>query len=184
MAEHIRNGTATAVSDGSYSPGHSTSGFILTRRNRRGPRFHDIRGSNIVPGIPEEQDSYRAELGGAMGALTALELVCSVYNITQGSAECGFDGLAAMEKVSADKDPSVEDKAYDIIMAVRNKAESLPIQITWRHTEGHQDDNAMFHQLDRWAQLNVQADGIAKNLLRKINQGTSTLPWPGMLSHE
>jgi hypothetical protein len=58
-----------------------------------------------------------------------------------------------------------------IIMAVRTKAESLPIQITWRHLKGHQDNNAMFHQLDRWAQLNVQADGIAKNLLRKINQG-------------
>jgi hypothetical protein len=105
LASLIREGTAIAVSDGSHSPGHSTPGFILTRRSRKGPCVHDISGSNIVPGIPDEQDSYRAELGGAMGALATLELVCKVHNITEGSVELGFDGLVAMEAVSLPKDP-------------------------------------------------------------------------------
>ena len=75
MAQMLQEGTAIAVSDGSHCPGHSTSAFILTRRFKKGPAFINIKGSNVLPGNPEEQDSYRAELGGVMGVVVTIQII-------------------------------------------------------------------------------------------------------------
>ena len=95
VAQMLQEGTAIAVSDGSHCPGHSTSAFILTRRSKKGPSFVNVRGSNVVPGNPQEQDSYRAELGGVMGIAIALQLICSLHRVTHGSIEIGLDGESA-----------------------------------------------------------------------------------------
>ena len=44
------------------------------------------------------------------------------------------------------------------------------------HIKGHQDENCLFHHLDRWAQLNVIADQKAKDRLQShIANGQETL---------
>ena len=167
MAEAIQQGLAIAVSDGSYAQGRSTSAFIITKRHRDGRMFSNVTGSNIVPGLQDEQDSYRAEIGGVMGILTAVEILCSKYAIQSGSLELGLDGKSAKEAIFSDLPPKVEAKAYDLLRATRGVLSRLPIHVTGRHIEGHQDKHIPKSRLDLWARLNVDMDRKAKARLAK-----------------
>ena len=97
MASAIQEGTAIGVSDGSHDTVRCTSAFIITHRRQGNTsnRFCNVKGNNVVPGVPHEQDSYRAELGGLMGLLVTLEMPCQVHQIQQGSIELGLDGEGA-----------------------------------------------------------------------------------------
>jgi len=145
--------------------------FILTRRSSKGGQFQPIQGSNIVPGIPTEQDSYRAELGGVMGILTTLELLCSFHHLNNGFIEIGLDGESALQAVFHSGPPTVDAKAQDLIRCIQAKLQALPLNITGRHIKGHQDKHKSYSQLDRWAKLNVQMDKAAKQLLAKVRDG-------------
>ncbi len=169
IAGTIRQGTAIAVSDGSYGAGFSTSGFVLTSRKKGTPsKVHPVTGSNIVPGSSEDHDSYRAELGGVMGVVVTLALICSLHNVLSGSIEIGLDGEEAMKSIFAEGEPKVDASAYDMITDIRRKLRSLPIVVTGRHIKGHQDKEVHRSNLDRWANLNIDMDEKAKALLARV----------------
>ena len=175
IAQLIQEGQAIAVSDGSYDQGISTSAFVLTSRTKPTQPLANVTGSNVVPGNPSEQDSYRAELGGIMGILTALEIICNLHSITHGEIEIGLDGEGAYKVIFTDKWVKAKDKAYDLINAVRHKLSSLPLTIKGRHIHGHQDNKKAYAQLNRWEKLNVQVDKAAKRRLA----AAKLLPLPG-----
>jgi hypothetical protein len=54
---------------------------------------------------------------------------------------------------------------FDLIRAINKLRKRCPVTTTLKHVKGHQDDNENFYQLDRWAQLNVMADTMAKRKL-------------------
>ena len=60
MAAAIQEGTAIGVSDGSHETVHCTSAFIITHRKRGNTsnRFCNVKGTNVVPRVPHEQDSH------------------------------------------------------------------------------------------------------------------------------
>jgi hypothetical protein len=60
---------------------------------------------------------------------------------------------------------SLNDPGYDLIMAIHHLRWDL--EITWqlRHIMGHQDEKIAFNHLDRWGQMNVEADLCAKNYI-------------------
>jgi hypothetical protein len=51
---------------------------------------------------------------------------------------------------------------FDLPQDIRAKLSRSPVTWYWRWIEGHQDDSKTFEELDRWAQLNVICDGLAK----------------------
>lgn len=61
IAEAIKNGTARAISDGSFRPIEKTgtSGFIITPGKTTDKSY---KGCNWVPGLEDEQSLYRSEL--------------------------------------------------------------------------------------------------------------------------
>ena len=129
-----------AVSDGSHQDDLATSGFILTTKNPKEElSIPPIHGSNIIPGTPEDQDSYRGELGRVMGIVTTLQLLCKLHNITNGATQIGLDGKEAKNSVFSERPPRVFSPSYDLIMAIRRKIAALPLTITGKHIKGHQD---------------------------------------------
>ncbi|HEY9818173.1 MAG TPA: hypothetical protein V6D20_20565, partial [Candidatus Obscuribacterales bacterium] len=76
IATAIINGTAKAVSDGSYKSGHSTAGFILLGSNKD----QELEGVNTTPGAKLEQSAYRAELSGIAGIASALSCLCKKHD--------------------------------------------------------------------------------------------------------
>jgi hypothetical protein len=165
LAESIKIGTATAVSDGSYRYPIGTSGFVLRGTNRK----LGALGLNTVPGNANEQSSFRSELAGISGVIAILSAVCNKHKITSGSIKIALDGQQAMIKVSSPYPPSPTDPDYDLITDIRKKLTKLPITTTLQWIEGHQDKLIPFSRLSPLAQDNVLADGLAKNHLNNLH---------------
>jgi hypothetical protein len=160
VATAIRSGHAIAVCDGSYKDSFGTAAFVLegaTSANR-------VVAVHIVPGAPEEQSSFRSELSGILGVVYMVQLICTTYQITSGSICLGCDGEQALtQALDETKSGRVEVKRsdYDILSAIRAALKWSPLTWTFRHVRGHQDDDGTC-VLDRWAQLNVEMDLLAK----------------------
>ena len=177
LAAKIIQGEAIAVSDGSSDAGWATSAFIITPRHQKAAKTTPpLTGRNIVPGHINDLHSYRAELGGVMGIVTALTLLCKLHHITQGSIEIGLDGDSALQAVMRDEDPKAHDPSYDLILEIRRKLKALPITVSGRHIQGHMDKTTPYHMLDRWSKLNVDMDGQARELLENTRARSTNNP--------
>ncbi|HEY9814429.1 MAG TPA: hypothetical protein V6D20_01275, partial [Candidatus Obscuribacterales bacterium] len=150
----IINGTAKAVSDGSYKSGHSTAGFILLGSNKE----QELEGVNTTPGATLEQSAYRAELSGVAGIASALSCLCKTHDITAGTITIGLDGEKALYALAKTATPLPTDASFDLIMDTRHNLANLPITIKWNWIKGHQDKKTPKHLLDEWAQLNIRMD--------------------------
>jgi hypothetical protein len=93
LADAIRLGTATAISDGSFQSGIGTSAFIL-RSNDSSKR---ITGVNAVPGAEAIQSAYWSELAGISGSLAILQATCLLHDISSGQITIGLDGDQALK---------------------------------------------------------------------------------------
>jgi hypothetical protein len=75
MATAIKNGTAIAVSNGSYKDGHGTAAFILKTSNNY-DRTGRIVGVNSIPGEPIDQSSYCSEIVSMSGIVETVGILC------------------------------------------------------------------------------------------------------------
>ena len=168
LAAAITGNYAIAVSDGSFKDKFGTSAFVLEGRDHTGR----ILGENCVPGHTTEQSSYRSELAGVEGILTTVQLLCQLHHLTQGSIEIGLDNTTAIENVTAEWEPTCKAPDFDLVYNIRQHLKALPIQCTFRHVKGHQDDHLDLSKLDRWELLNVEMDTRAKQHLANCYQPT------------
>jgi hypothetical protein len=159
IAKAIRDGTAIAVSDGSFKDSHGTAAFILKGSLPVGR----IVGVNVIPGAEESQTAYRSELGGVAGILEALHCICRANHITYGKVEVGLDGDQARKEAFGiwPLDPSRPD--FDLLVHIRGMIRLSPLELTSRWIESHQDNTRSLATLDRWGKLNVECDGLTKS---------------------
>jgi hypothetical protein len=142
LAEAIRRGRAIAVSDGSYKDDFGTAAYVLegeTAANR-------IVCALATPGIPEDQSSFRSELAGLYGIVMMVQAICHQFGITSGGIEVGCDGLIALQRAFGEDfmvTPDIKDSDYDLLSATRKILAESPVIWTWRHVEGHQDDDGI-----------------------------------------
>jgi hypothetical protein len=115
VAEAIGQGKCRAVTDGTHKLQEGAASFAVHGITSR----HQLMGSNRTPGRRDEITPYRAELGGVMGILVLLTVLCQLHNITAGKVELGLDCEAAIKALSAEKDPKVSAVDYDLVMEGR-----------------------------------------------------------------
>jgi hypothetical protein len=175
MAQAIRQGTAIAVSDGSYKDGRGTAAFIL-ETSENSTETGRIVGVNSIPGEKEDQTSYRSEIGGVSGIVETVAILCARYSITSGALEVGLDGDQAMKNIFGNWPLHPKQADYDLLKDLRKKIKESPVTWTGRWVEGHQDDQLQFEDLDRWSQLNVECDGLAKDYWNACMESNSWLP--------
>ncbi len=155
----IREGTAIAVSDGSYKDQYGMAALVIEGSYQQGR----ILGKVIAPGGPEAHSPYRSELAGIYATMVAVHNICSFYKITEGNIEFACDGFSALDKAfSYVSMISVDEPSYDMLLAIRQQWAYSPILWKIRHVEGHQDDMQSVESLDRWGKLNVEMDKAAK----------------------
>jgi hypothetical protein len=172
LVRDIQQGTASAVSDGSYKNDNGTSAFLLCADDVD----NCIIGVNAVPGAPSEQSAYRSELAGVSGILMAIKLVCKKFKITSGSVEIGLDGQQALEAAGGNWPLKVHQPDFDLLKDIRTKVQQLPIDITGHWLRGHQADHNDYQNLDTRAKLNIQADSIAKAFWNHCEKSNKRLP--------
>jgi hypothetical protein len=174
ISKAIKKGTAIAVSDGSYKDARGTAAFILERSDLKDKKGHII-GVNLIPGEPTDQSAYRSELGGVSGIIETVGILCRLYSIQDGIIEVGLDGEQAMKSLSSTWPLHPRQADYDLLQDIRAKIAKSPITWKWRWVEGHQDDSKNYSGLDRWSQLNVECDGLAKDYWNACMETDSSL---------
>ena len=154
----IVEGTAMAVSDGSFKDSFGTSAWTL--RGASNEEF--ITGVNVVPGSDDDQSAFRSELAGLYGIIIATTTLCSFHAITNGCITVACDGESALDYIFDwdKKGLKASTPHLDIIEASRKLIRGSSLQWKFRHVYGHQDD--FVGPLDRWATLNVEMDLAAK----------------------
>ena len=156
----IRSSHAFGLCDGSYKLHHGTAAFSL----QDGPsKVGRILGCNRTPGHPDDQSSFRSELGGILGLAILLRQLCTDHHIMHGGIEIAFDCLSALKTVFEHEWDEPQQSCYDLIHQIRREVQASPLQWTWRHVKGHQDKNTHFAALDWRSQLNIEMDGLAKS---------------------
>lgn len=170
VANAIADGQACAVADGSYMPNLTTNlataAWCIEDKRATGT---SCSGVTAVSGTEKERNAYRAELQGIHTLLMAVKAVCTFFHITNGSMELYCDCESAL-RLSGYKNLqfSLSTKHADLIRAIRIITSKLPISVTFLDIAGHQDDDLLYEQLDRPAQLNVDMDRKAKSYLRRL----------------
>jgi hypothetical protein len=96
VAQAIIQGTAIAICDGSYKDHFGTAGFAIQKGTNRAQR---ILGANFTPGHQDDQNPYRAKIGGIFAIVVIVEALVQKYHIRTGTIELGCDcssGLTAI----------------------------------------------------------------------------------------
>jgi hypothetical protein len=181
IAQAIQNGTAIALSDGSFKDGFGTSAIIIEASDPG----DNIIAVNVVPGCKDTQSSFRSKLSGIFGQVIMINTICQLYGITHGSITCGCDGEDALrQSFSPYHTASTKGSQFDLLSAIQTAIKSSPITWKFQHVKGHQDKDADA-TLDRWAILNIQMDSLAKmywmEMFHQAPQSTSFITgeyWP------
>jgi hypothetical protein len=164
----IENGSALAVSDGSFSDTRKagTAGWIIEDSNQA----QQLRGTAQSPGSAEAQCSHRSELLGILGIICHINQFCSRHNITNGSVTIGCDGIGAIQSVNTERICKSSHKHFDIIQSIKASMLKSTVQWNFRHVKGHQDDTIHYNDLTRESQLNICTDNMAKDSLQEMIQ--------------
>jgi hypothetical protein len=150
----LQQGTAIAVSDGSFKNERGTASMIIL-----GEGNSRIRADVHVPGEPVDQCSFRSEAAGMYSICLMTEILCEHFKIQTGAIEIACDGLSPLQKCAImDERGRPQNKHYDFIDAIRAKIAKSPLTWTLRHVKGHQEGD----DLDIYARLNEEMDTACK----------------------
>ena len=124
--------------------------------------------------------SYGGEIYGIYLILRFLNIMWPQESIWSGLIQIKCDNLTGINDCSYLELKLPKSKKFRALLrAIRKnmrKLEKRGLKFVLGHIKGHQDDNCLFHHLDRWAQLNVIVDQKAKKRLQiHIAYGRDTI---------
>jgi hypothetical protein len=93
IVDSIREGTVTAVSDGSYKDTFGTAAWVLLAEET----VAYITGCMLYPGAARDHSSYRSILDGLYSVLTVTSKMYEYYNMQEGGITIGCDGLSTLD---------------------------------------------------------------------------------------
>ncbi len=153
IAEAIRNRVAKVKDT------YGTAAWVLEGDNSAGR----IIGRVISPGTGSDQSAYRSELSGILAIMMMVKHICSYHHITDESVELACDRLSALNKTFSQVSIlQLDDPNYDLIVAIKHQWLYSPLLWKITHVKGQQDNYVAVRQLDRWGQLKVEMDLLAK----------------------
>jgi hypothetical protein len=160
IVRDIENGTAVAVSDGSYKDNGGTAAWII--ENKSGTQR--IVGQVNVPGTVSDQSAYRSEIAGIYGSILVIETIKDALGLEKGGIMIVCDGKNALEQAlnTEYNITSCQQQHFDLLSGIQGYIRDSCIQYTAKHIKGHQDDTKELNELDRLSVLNVEADLYAK----------------------
>jgi len=178
VIQALCNGKVVAVSDGSFKDYARAAAWTIkgdTTDNR-------VVGTGLTPGNAVDQSAYRSELFGLWGILASLKQFSEDNSIAHGHLMIACDGLSALKKAQSNYPTDPGEAHHDLISAIKNLRAALPLQISFTHIKGHQDQG-LITALPRLAWMNIEMDALAK---QKLSQGeritmTDQIPFKGWI---
>ena len=152
----IVEGTAQCVSDGSAKNGRCSMAFQSIGTDIDQPA---IEGGQGLPGSYVDNNSFRGEVAGLLGAVVTVNFLCIIYNIHHGSITMGCDNKGALSAGFHSTWVPPCQPSRDILQALHHQLQSSPLTWHTQHVKGHQDDVKQI--LTQWEQGNVRVDEMA-----------------------
>ena len=172
LLQDIKNGNARAVTDASVSlyTEIGASSFVITSLDLK----TSISGSHGTPRGSTKMDSYRAELYGIFSILICLKHITLEHKINKGSIIIACDNKASLNNaLNYDTRASTNQGSYDILWAIQDLKNSIPIKLIPQHVKAHQDKIKTKSQLTLLETLNCLMDINAGEYRRYIEQTPS-----------
>jgi len=160
LIQAIYNGQAVTVSNGSFKDQARAATWMIEGQMAE----HQLLGTGLTPGHPEDQSAYWSELFGLWGILASLKQFADTHNIGHGQVTIACNSQSALKKAQQDY-PTEPGKAhYDLISTIQNLQWVIPIKLRFEHIKGHQDQG-MITALPWLAWMNIEMDLQAKHAL-------------------
>jgi len=172
----FHTGQVVVVSDGSYM--HTTRATTWTIE--AATASNRIVSTGYTPGVERNQSAYQSELFGLWGILHTVKKFITGMGLTKGPMTIACDGLSALKQAQYQQytDPTVAH--YDLIGAICQLQDMLPVDITFEHVKGHQDNSQSLALLwTTW--MNIKMDAWAKQKAQTPYQGPAqyNIPFKG-----
>jgi hypothetical protein len=172
----IQDGTACAISDGSFKNQSGAAGFsiICPKTESSYTAKHTVQGPSTA------NSAYRSELSGILGILTLANLLCIHDGLHSGGVTLACDGLSALQQAFYDGPAVVTRPDFDLIHTIRHYLRVSQLKWTSQHVRGHQEDFKEWAELTWWEKQNVRMDHAAKDKMLR----PWTAPSQRISSHE
>ena len=159
----LLNGTALAVSDGSFFPEQKVGSCAWVLASSDGSEY--IAGGGLIPGSADDQSSYRSELGGQVGIANVVNslILPQTKDNKKRYITTICDGLSALETVGKEiAFIKVKHKHADLISITSSLWNTSAFHFTREHVKAHQDDFHMPLTIEETLYCNM--DTLAKEI--------------------
>jgi hypothetical protein len=89
----IRIGTCSCITDGSFKNKHGTAAWKII--NLSSPD-HTMEGQVVTLGFSYQQDAYRSELSRLYASVTAINVLTTYFQISEGPVTLACDNISAI----------------------------------------------------------------------------------------
>jgi len=153
IAQAIVEGSAIAVSDGSYKDGYGTASWTIQDESGQ-----SVDGNLVCPGLTLDMSSFRSELAGLYSIALITLHICKFFHIQEGAITVGCNGRSALTQIFQ-SNIDVDAPCHDLVLATRHLIKSSAI--TWKpfHVKGHQDSTGA---------VLVQGEKITSKLSKRL----------------
>jgi len=129
VVEAIAQGTALAVSDGSFKEGRGVAAWTI-----KGPMANNkITGACLVPGTVEDHSAFWSELMGIFGILLTVQYIMMDNDTGQGTIWVCCDGKSALGRAESDYPILITEPHPDPLSAIRKVHDNLKCQVLFQH---------------------------------------------------
>ena len=157
--EALRNGTAVAVSDGSWKDSFGAAAYrVGSSRTKRWDRIGT--GETWITGGVSESGSHRAELAGLHAIMKTVIYGEHSDRITEGKVTIGCDNKSALRSLDKTACFNATEADYDLLEDIQSMVRNTNITVESKHVKGHQDSRGI--KLTQWERWNVAMDLRAK----------------------
>jgi len=171
----ITDGTALAVSDGSYKEGRGAAAWTIEGHSAK----DKVTGACLVPGTPKDHSTFQSEAMGILGTFLTLHHLLGEDGPAVGNLTFSCNGQSALNRAAASQPIGITEPHADILSAIINVRKRIPFKISFKHVRGHQDTGHPM-VLEQDAMLNVAMDQQAKEKIEETTQALNyRIPFKG-----
>ena len=177
LVTEFNNQTLVIASDGSMAHNTATQAWILygTQTNTQ------AYGHGPVPGGGQPLTSLRAEIGGYVGGMLALDVILSTTRVPAPQHHCSIvaliDNKALISRINNWQHQGLAGTLapeYDLLQVAQGVMAKHKMSVTPKHVKSHQDNSIPYDELPWQAKLNCDCDQSAGSS-RTCSQCLSTL---------
>jgi len=129
VVEAIVQGTALAVSDGSFKEGRGAATWMIEGQMAS----NKIAGACLVPGTVEDHSAFQSELMGILGILLTVHHILMDHVMGQGTLWVCCDGTSALGQAKSDYLILIMELHADLLSAICKVCNSLKCWIVFKH---------------------------------------------------